>query len=124
MNQSTEAEIKAGCEEYLQTLQNMGELLYLRLNSGMTIIEGDKRRIVRGCQKGTSDLYALRRGVSWFFECKRAGKKPTPTQREFGDRVIKCDGLYIVVNHWEDIKRLFENWDAIFDKVAIRIEAE
>jgi hypothetical protein len=51
-----EAIIKNSCEGFLNALQNMDRLIWLRLNSGDLIIgEGAAKRRVRCCPKGTSD---------------------------------------------------------------------
>ena len=58
----SEAEIKNACEEWLQYQQNLGNLFYLRLNSGRAFVKrGDKYYAIQLCEAGTADFFVLKK---------------------------------------------------------------
>jgi len=103
----TEAELKVSVTKYLDFLQNLGKLMWFRLNSGDFIeVRGNTRRRIRGCKKGTADFMIIRidgslRGLKvpnvTFIELKSKTGKQSTEQGEFQDKVVQFGcGYYIV----------------------------
>jgi hypothetical protein len=95
-----ESDIKATCESYLNILRKEGKLVYLRLNSGKLIIgEGNAKRAVLCCPKGTSDeVVIISKPLTVIFvEYKRPGEKQTREQRAFDVEVCSMGFEYWLV---------------------------
>ena len=122
---ASEAEIKRACEDYLQYQQNLGNLVWFRLNSGMIVANSKgKSYVVKGCQKGTSDLLVVRKGVVGacpvhthtgvevampiFIEVKRVGAKLSEAQWEFGHKVADVGADYRVVHSLDELMEILE----------------
>ena len=59
-----EADLKKTVIDLLQYKQNLGELVFFRLNSGDFIeVRGDTRRRIKGCMKGCADILVLRKKI-------------------------------------------------------------
>ncbi len=108
MIQQSEADLKKTVTQYLTYMQNQGKLFYLRLNSGTFIQEGKKQRLIRGCPAGTSDLFILMNGTSFFIELKSQKGKLTESQLKFMETVEFQGGIYLVARDLEQVKRLVE----------------
>lgn len=107
-----EADLKLQVEQYLQFKQNKGELFYLRLNSGQTIITNDEgiRRRISGCPPGTADFLVLLGVPIWcwmmFLELKSEKGKQTDEQKEFEATVKKFGAEYRVIRSLEELEVL------------------
>ncbi len=111
----SEASIKGGISDYLETLQSMGKLLYWRLNSGVFIMgEGKSKRVIRGTKAGTSDFLVIRRCYPLgapnkdevfvlFLEVKRATSKQNQAQIGFQKLVESQGHRYIVVRSVDEV---------------------
>ena len=99
-----ESELKHAVEEYLQFQQNLGRLLFLRLNAGDFIeARGETRRRIKGCPKGTADLLVLmwrpfmKQPSIIFFELKSDKGKQSVGQAEFQQVAVKQGAEYHIV---------------------------
>ncbi len=109
MLKQSEADLSRTVRNYLTVMQNQGRLFYLRLNSGTFIQEGKKQRLIRGCPAGTSDLFILMNGTSYFIELKSQKGKLTESQLRFMELVEYQGGIYLVARDLEQVKRLVES---------------
>jgi hypothetical protein len=99
-----ESFLKNSCESFLGALQNMGQLLYLRLQSGNLIIgEGEARRRVRCCPPGTSDNLVILSNPTRvvFVEYKGDGGKQTREQKAFEKMIEEQGHEYWLVYDFE-----------------------
>ena len=120
MLELTEAQIKRACQDYLEYQQNLGKLMFLRLNSGDFIeVRGDTRRRIQGCPKGTADFIVIRkwypRGApnKWetivtFIEIKSPSGKTTKVQDEFAELVEKQGAEYYVSRSIEELEEILK----------------
>jgi hypothetical protein len=93
-----ETELKSTCESFLGALQNMGRLIYFRLNAGSLIIgEGKARRRVCCCPPGTSDNIVILPGKVIFVEYKGDKGKQTREQLAFEKMVEEQHHSYWIV---------------------------
>ena len=83
-----------------------------RVNSGSAIFKGKNGvvNVIKGAEKGTSDILACYRGRYLAIEVKYGKGKATPEQFEFGRQVRDSGGLFLVAYDVEEV-----NWmlDAI-----------
>lgn len=104
-----ESELKNACETFLGALQNMGRLLYLRLNSGSLIIgEGKAKRRVCCCPPGTSDNIVVMSGKTIFVEYKGDKGKQTREQKAFEKLVEEQGHPYWLVYDFDAFKEAIE----------------
>uniref|UniRef100_A0A6M3XS64 VRR-NUC domain-containing protein n=1 Tax=viral metagenome TaxID=1070528 RepID=A0A6M3XS64_9ZZZZ len=114
-----ESELKHAVEEYLQFQQNLGRLLFLRLNAGDFIeARGETRRRIKGCPKGTADLLVLQgyesaspeeccdSCVPIFLELKSDTGKQRPEQLDFQGMVEEQNAEYHIVRSVEEVMEL------------------
>ncbi len=79
-----EKDISTGIKDYLETLQAMGKLIYLRLNSGMFVMEHDgTKSVIRGCKAGTSDFLVIWQGDCYCSEVVHGDTIPNPIKFYF-----------------------------------------
>lgn len=77
-----------------------------RTNSGSAVFKRDGViQVIRGAEKGTSDLIALYRGVYLAIEVKFGKGKPTPEQIAFLESVAKAGGVGLLAYDSEFIDR-------------------
>ena len=110
MNMTTEADLKAICEEYLAILEKQGKLMFLRLNAGSWLLpnnDGTMRR-VKGCRAGTADLLVLKSGRSIFVELKPPQGTANREQREFGYLAQYHGAEYHVAHSLEELQEAIE----------------
>ena len=101
----SEKELKPTIEDYLDTMQMMGKLMYLRLNSGNFFLPcgNGKFRMVKGCPKGCSDYEVLIQGRHIFVELKGYGGKQSDEQKAFEEAVVRQGGTYAVVHSLDEL---------------------
>lgn len=105
-----EADLKRQIEDWLTLQQNLGNLLWLRLNAGDFIeVRGETRRRVKGCPKGTADLFILKSGLPpMFIELKATGGRMSQEQRDFGAMVFKHGGFYCVMQSLDEVMGILD----------------
>jgi len=125
----SEADVKKGVEDYLTIQQNLGNLMYLRLNSGELIaLAGETRRRIKLCSPGTYDfvifqptnhtLYyqtALVGGCEpvkacrvTFIETKSSKGKTTEAQDRFAEEARKMNCRCFVVRDADQLKEILK----------------
>ena len=106
----TEHQIQKDCEDYLQRLQAMGELMYLRLNSGFAFtFHGDKKYRINLCPVGTADLLVIKphdlNPEVYFLEVKDKGKQ-SEAQVKFQQDVELMGCYYRVIRSLDEVMEL------------------
>jgi len=101
----TESEVLAGFEEYLGYLENVGKLMYLRLNSGMAFVGDKKKYAVRLCPTGTADILVVTRphGHCIFIEAKDEDGVQSDKQKEFEQKVKAVGAEYYVCRTLDEL---------------------
>jgi hypothetical protein len=127
----TEAEVKRGCEDYLEVMRSQGKLWFCRLNAGDFIeVRGDIRRRIKGAPAGTADLiviqpgniqifHAMQRKIHkeyklafvTFVECKSTKGKATKKQNEFEEFVTGLHCRYVVVRSVDELIEILGSWN-------------
>uniref|UniRef100_A0A6H2A0C8 VRR-NUC domain-containing protein n=1 Tax=viral metagenome TaxID=1070528 RepID=A0A6H2A0C8_9ZZZZ len=106
-----ESNLKRQLEDYLQFQQNLGRLLFLRLNAGNFIeLRGNNRRRIKGCPKGTADLLVLAGGKVTFLELKSKRGKLTDAQVEFSRAAWEQGADYHIIRSLEEVRELEWKW--------------
>ena len=94
----SEKQIQKSCIEYLQYLENLGKLMFLRLNSGnMFMSSGSKRYKIKLCKEGTADLMLIIKGVPIFVELKTISGKQSSHQIDFEKLAHKNGVKYCLI---------------------------
>ena len=85
-----------------------------RVNSGSAIYKDNSGRmnVIRGAERGTSDILACYRGRYMAIEVKFGRGKPSPAQLEFGTMVRDAGGLFMVAYDLDAVARLLDEVDA------------
>ena len=111
----SEAQIKSGIANYLETLQAMGKLWYTRLNSGTFVMgEGKSKRVIRGTKAGTADFLVIRRCYPLgapnkdevfvtFLEVKTEKGRQNQAQIDFQKLVESQGHLYKIVKSVDEV---------------------
>jgi hypothetical protein len=108
-----ESELKSVIVDYLEICQRQGKLYWDRLNSGDFIeVRGPTRRRVKGCRKGTADLFILSDSRVIFLELKSEKGKQTETQKEFEMTMKLYGNEYYIVKSFEDLETILEGGKA------------
>jgi len=113
---STEAQLKAQIEDYLQYGMNQGRWWFTRLNAGSFIADKGtpKERLIKGCPKGTADLEVIV-GSKWekarlpkvyFLELKSPTGRQTKEQKEFQESVRRQGCFYYLIRSIEEVMLL------------------
>lgn len=84
-----------------------------RVNSGSAIFKDKSGRVnvIKGAEKGTSDVLACYRGRYLAIEVKYGREKPTHEQLDFGRRVRDAGGLFLVAYDVEIVNKLLDEID-------------
>jgi hypothetical protein len=102
----TEQSILREIVQYLQMLENLGRLMFVRNNTGALVVGDEKegKRFIRFGKKGSSDLIVfLKGGRTIFLEVKREKGRQSEAQREF-ERSVKALGFgYFLVHSLDDV---------------------
>lgn len=95
----SEADLKTSVIDYLQYKMNMRQLWFTRLNSGTFILEseGQFRRRITGCPKGTADILVITAGRVIFFELKTETGRMSNAQASFKLAVEEQKAEYYVI---------------------------
>ncbi len=100
-----EKQIQSAIINYLEYLQNQGELYYIRNQSGALKI--DDRRFIRFGRRGSADIIVFfKGGVCQFWEIKTNKGRQSQSQKEF-ENVIKRLGFeYYIVRSLDDAQKI------------------
>jgi len=84
-----------------------------RVNSGSAIYKDNSGRmnVIRGAERGTSDILACYRGRYLAIEVKFGRGKPSPAQLEFGRVVVDAGGVFLVAYDLDEVIRLLDEID-------------
>ena len=119
----SEAQLKASISDYLQFLQNLGRLIFLRLNAGSFILtdkDGNFRRRVQGAKAGTADYIVILKVLIpaypthvavealrvIFLELKSTKGRQTPEQKEFQEMVEAQGCGYRIIRSLEELQEI------------------
>ena len=97
-----------------------------RVNSGSAVFKGSNgvTNVIRGAEKGTSDIIGLYRAYYLAIEVKHGKNKPTPEQLEFGRQVRDAGGYFLVAWDVDDAIKLLDeidrNWEARVKSANVR----
>lgn len=116
MPKLSEADIKKGCIDYLQYQQNLGRLVYLRLNAGDFVVlnKDGSHRMIKGCQAGTTDILVLTNNgrydapnkfhcIPIFIELKSTKGRTSPAQNAFKILVEAQGASYFIIRSVEKL---------------------
>jgi len=104
-----ESELLSNIREYLQYMENLGNLFSLRLNSGMAYLPGagGKKYAIQLCPAGTSDLLVIADGKVYFLETK-TGTEQSIAQMEFQQKVEEQGCVYKIIRDLQEVVDLFK----------------
>lgn len=106
-----EKQIQKEIINYLQILENRGQLYFVRNNS----FEGKfKRRngsegYIKNNKKGTPDILVCYSGIFIGFEVKTKTGKQSPYQKIAEQRIKNASGKYFIVRSVSDVVNTLEN---------------
>ena len=104
-----EKDLKLAVEEYLQYQQNLGELWFTRLNSGVAYVKrADKYYAIKLSEAGTADFIVVRGWrtdiVVLFLELKGTKGKATAAQDAFAKKVNAQGCYYYIIRSIPDLE--------------------
>ena len=117
---TSEADTKKTCEDYLQYGMNQGKWWFTRLNSGIAYVKhGEKYYAVKLCEKGTADMVVITNNGRYdapnkmypivdFIEFKSEKGRTSRFQDEFAELVRKQACGYHVIRSLEDLRAIVE----------------
>jgi len=84
-----------------------------RVNSGSAIYKDGAGRmnVIRGAERGTSDILACYRGRYLAIEVKYGHGKPSPAQVDFGSQVMDAGGKFLVSYDLDEVFSLLDKID-------------
>lgn len=103
--------------EFIKTVREYLEYrgcVTTRVNAGLTILGSERegnRRVMRGAEKGTSDIIGCYKGRYFAIEAKVGKNKPTPAQETFLQAVREAGGIAFVAWSLDDIDKEMD-WEA------------
>jgi len=101
-----ESLIQSAIEQYLRLMENMGQLVFVKQNSGATKI-GD--RFIRYGKAGAPDFMVyLSGGVCVHLEVKNEKGKQNPNQLEYQAKVEKLGHRYCLVRSVDEVEILIK----------------
>lgn len=95
--QLLEKDIQKQILDYLK----IKRVFHWRNNVGAGKLQGG--RFVQFGVAGAPDVFAIKHGVCYGLEVKRPGKKQSPLQKEFGDKMTEAGAKYMVVTSLDDV---------------------
>ena len=103
-----EGSLKSTVSDWLQIQENQGKLIFLRLNAGGIVIEGEKRRYFRGVKRGAADFEVITDGRVIFLELKSKNGKQNKEQKLF-ERKVKSFGCeYHIIRSFEELENVLK----------------
>lgn len=82
------------------------QMLHANNNNSSSRIEGNKAKAT-GVVPGVSDLELIcDGGVTWYIELKLPGKKQSPDQIKFQERLVARKHFYVVIETFKQFKEL------------------
>ena len=117
-NNISESEIIKAIKDYLQYLENQGRLMFIRNNSGATVVKSNtgSRYITYG-KKGSPDIFVYLSGIIFgeicylrtlALEVKKAKGTQSKVQKEWQENFEKLGGEYYIVRSVEDVKKIID----------------
>ena len=103
-----EADIKRAISDYLTIQQNMGKLIWFRMNSGKAWVGGEKKYLIQLCPEGTPDILVIQYGRPIFFEVKSETGKVSTTQEIAMEELEMHGALCFVVRSVDEVMTLLE----------------
>uniref|UniRef100_A0A6H2A3U8 Putative VRR-NUC domain-containing protein n=1 Tax=viral metagenome TaxID=1070528 RepID=A0A6H2A3U8_9ZZZZ len=103
-----EADIERAISDYLQIQQNMGKLVWFRMNSGKAWVGGEKKYLIQLCQEGTPDILVIQYGRPIFFEVKSDTGKVSTAQEILMELLENQGALCYVVRSVDEVIALLE----------------
>lgn len=114
----SEAQVKKAVEQYLAYQQNMGKLLYLRLQSGSLLVNyGPVTHKVNMCGKGTADYVVFQKwgcdcgaanSIVTFLEIKSSTGRQSLDQKVFEIQAHGQNCRYFVVRDANQLEELLK----------------
>ena len=104
-----ESQIVTAICNYLQMLENMNKLYFIRNNTGAFAVQpvGGNRRFMRFGKSGSSDIIIyLPEGRTVFVEVKREGGKQNQNQHLFEAKIKLLGFEYYVVTDIDEVKNI------------------
>lgn len=103
-----ESYTQTGIENLLRYYRNQGKLLYIKNNSGSTLIRG---HLYRFGSKGSPDFIVfLQGGLVLHLEVKNERGKMNDNQKEWMKTCINLDHLYIVVRSVDEAQNVLDDY--------------
>ena len=117
-NNISESEIIKAIKDYLQYLENQGRLMFIRNNSGATVVKSNtgSRYITYG-KKGSPDIFLFlgKQFLEGFImlrtlalEVKTNKGTQSKVQKEWQENFEKLGGEYYIVRSVEDVKKIID----------------
>lgn len=101
-----EAQIQKAVREYLEYMDNLGRLVYIR--SGAGAIKTEAGHYFKTGRKGWPDNTVLMNGVMIGVETKSPTGKQSKAQKEIENKILAAGGLYYIVRSVEDVIKVIE----------------
>jgi len=103
-----EGGIQAAILHYLQYLENMKDLLFIRNNSfsGYIHRRNGSKGYIKNNKPGSSDIFLCIKGKAIFLEVKAPKRKQTDNQKDFEELVNSVQGYYYVVHSVEEVEKI------------------
>jgi hypothetical protein len=101
-----ESQIQTAIEQYLRLMENMGQLVYIKQNSGATKIG---ERFIRYGKAGAPDFMVyLLDGRCVHLEVKNEKGKQNPNQLEYQAKIEKLGHRYCIVRSVDEVENLIK----------------
>ena len=100
-----EKQIQKEVMDYLQWWENLGELYFLRTQSGFVKIANTNRMFKTG-KIGAPDIICCWRGRFIGIEVKSSKGRQTEAQKEAQKKIESAGGLYLIVRDLKDLEWL------------------
>ena len=106
-----EGDVKSGVIQYLTFMQNQGELVFTRVNSGKIVIKGEngKNRVIKLADTGTLDIFILAKGQLTLFETKKPDEDFSPAQQLFAEAWEHQGAKIFRIDNIEQAQQIIEN---------------
>ena len=106
MLKQTEKQLQKAILDYLQLLENKGELWFERLNAGTAFLPAGRGMYkIKLCRLGTADVIIVKNGLILFAELKSKSGKQSIDQKSFEIKVRKVGAGYCIVRSIEELEK-------------------